>query len=292
MTIITLLTDFGNADPFVGVMKGVILGINPQVEVVDLCHGVSPQDVLEAAFLLHTAYRYFPSGTIHIVVVDPGVGGKRRPLLAEGVHGYYLAPDNGVLTYLYASGEIKRVLALTEAEYFLHPVSRTFHGRDIFAPVAAHLSRIGRVDGFGEEVIGYVTLDLPAVEKRGEGVLIGSVLHVDRFGNLITNISEGELATLPGPWKVKVGGQTIQGLTSSYDSTPPGVAGAIIGSAGTLEVFINRGSAARVLHVKRGAVVRVETGVSLRRTRKTAWPRKGKGGLRTRYLKATGRLKL
>ena len=280
MRIITLLTDFGSADPFVGVMKGVILGINPQVELVDLCHGVSPHDVLEAAFLLHASYRYFPPGTIHLVVVDPGVGGSRRPLLAEGTHGYYLAPDNGVLSYLYASGEVKRVLALTEAEYFLHPVSRTFHGRDIFAPVAAHLSRIGRVDAFGGEVIDYVKIDLPVVEKMGRRALIGSVLHVDRFGNLITNISEEEMATLPRPWKIRIGGETIQGLASSYDRTPSGVAGAIIGSAGTLEVFINRGSAAKVLQVKRGEVVRVETVLHRRRTRKAAWPKKGKGSSR------------
>jgi len=278
LTIITLLTDFGTTDPFVGVMKGVILGINPQVELVDLCHGVSPHDVLEAAFLLHTAYRYFPPGTIHVVVVDPGVGGERRPLLAEGIHGYYLAPDNGVLSYLYASGEIQRVRALTKAEYFLHPVSQTFHGRDIFAPVAAHLSRIGRADPFGEAVIDVVKIDLPGVEKRGRGVLIGSVRHVDRFGNLITNISAEDLATLPRPWKVKIKGQTIQGLTSSYDAIPPGVAGAIIGSAGTLEVFIHRGSAAKTLQVKRGSRVRVETAVSLRRARRGAWPKKGRSG--------------
>ncbi len=277
MTIITLLTDFGTADPFVGIMKGVIFGISSHVELVDLCHGVSPHDVLEAAFLLHTSYRYFPPGTIHVVVVDPGVGGERRPLLAEGTHGYYLAPDNGVLSYLYASGEIKRVLAITNPEYFLHPVSRTFHGRDIFAPVAAHLSRIGSVDPFGEEVTDYVKVDLPAVEKRGTDLVIGSVLHVDRFGNLITNIPEEEMAALPGPWRVKIKRRTIQGLASSYDSTPPGVAGAIIGSAGYLEVFINRGSAAKVLRVRRGAVVRVETAVSVPQERKSAWPKKGKG---------------
>lgn len=262
MTIITLLTDFGTADPFAGIMKGVILGINPQVEVVDLCHGVSPHDLLEAAFLLHASYRYFPPGTIHVVVVDPGVGGERRPLLVQGVHGYYLAPDNGVLSYLYASGEVKRVLVLTKPEYFLHPVSRTFHGRDIFAPVAAHLSRLGRIDPFGEEVSDYVKIGLPVVEQRGGRALIGSVLHVDRFGNLITNISEEELAALPRPWAVEVGGRVIQGLASSYDSIPPGGAGAIIGSAGTLEVFIHRGSAATALRVERGAVVRVETVVT------------------------------
>ncbi len=260
--LITLLTDFGSADPFVGIMKGVIFGINPRVHVVDLCHGVSPQDVLGAAFLLHCSYRYFPKGTIHVVVVDPGVGGKRRPLLAEGICGYYIAPDNGVLSYLFASGEIQQVVEITADATFLHPVSRTFHGRDIFAPVAAHLSRGRAIDRFGRVTTRYRRLDLPTPTKTGEGVLKGSVLHVDRFGNLITNLSSREISTLQREKGIKISikGKEILGLVSSYESLKRGEMGAILGSAGYLEIFCNQRSAASVLKVGRGATVRVEGG--------------------------------
>ncbi|MFQ5846821.1 MAG: S-adenosyl-l-methionine hydroxide adenosyltransferase family protein [Candidatus Methylomirabilales bacterium] len=260
MRIITLLTDFGSGDPFVGIMKGVILGINPRVQIVDLCHGVSPQDVLEAAFLLHCSYRYFPPDTIHLVVVDPSVGGGRRPLLAEGVHGTFIAPDNGALSYLFASGEIRRVVEITAEAYFLHPVSQTFHGRDIFAPVAAHLSRGGRLERFGRATTTAARLTLPVVQEKGGGVVVGSVLHVDRFGNLITNISSDTMSALhPGKGiAVSIKGRTIRGLAKSYDRLKTQEIGAIVGSTGHLEIFRNRGSAARVLRAGRGATVRVQ----------------------------------
>lgn len=260
MRIVTLLTDFGGADPFVGIMKGVILGINPRVHVIDLCHGVAPQDILEAAFLLHCSYGYFPKNTIHVVVVDPGVGGRRRPLLAAGDHGYYLAPDNGVLSYLYASGEIRRVVEITAERYFLHPVSHTFHGRDIFAPVAAHLSRNGKIESFGRRINTYTRLTLSAPRKKGKRGLEGVVLHVDRFGNLITNVSSREIAALR-PEKgitVSIKNRTIRLLVRSYESLKAGQVGAILGSAGYLEIFSSHGSAARTLKVGRGAAVRVE----------------------------------
>lgn len=267
MRIITLLTDFGSADPFVGIMKGVILGINPRVHVVDLCHGVSPQDVLEAAFLLHCSYRYFPEGTIHLVVVDPGVGGKRRPLLAEGKHGYYVAPDNGVLSYLFATGEIRRVLEITAGDYFLHPVSQTFHGRDVFAPVAAHLSRGRTFDRFGRVTTSYRHLGLPSAREKEGGVVTGSILHVDRFGNLVTNISKRDLSALQ-PEKgitVSIKGKKIHGLVQSYESLKRGELGAILGSAGFLEIFSNQRSAANVLNVRRGAAVHVSAAGRSRR---------------------------
>jgi S-adenosylmethionine hydrolase len=252
-------------------MKGVILGINPRARIVDLCHGVAPQDVLTAAFLLHCSYRYFPQGTIHVVVIDPGVGGARRPLLAEGGHGYYLAPDNGVLSYLSASGEIRRVVEITAEAYFLHPVSQTFHGRDIFAPVAAHLALGDVIDRFGRRTTSYTRLALPAPRQKGKRVFEGSVLHVDRFGNLITNISSREIAALHPEEGIKVSikGRTIHSLVSSYDSLQVGETGAILGSAGYLEIFSSHGSAARVLKVGRGAAVRVE-GRERRRGRKRA----------------------
>ncbi|MFQ5960164.1 MAG: S-adenosyl-l-methionine hydroxide adenosyltransferase family protein [Candidatus Methylomirabilales bacterium] len=256
----TLLTDFGSADPFVGIMKGVILGINPRVHVVDLCHGVAPQNIVEAAFLLHCSYGYFPKDSIHIVVVDPGVGGRRRPLLAAGDHGYYLAPDNGVLSYLFASGEIRRVVEITAETYFLHPVSHTFHGRDIFAPVAAHLSRRGKIESFGRRTNTYTRLPLPVPRKKGERALEGVVLHVDRFGNLITNISSREIASLDPERGITVSikRRTIAALAHSYESLKAGQVGAILGSAGYLEIFSSHGSAARVLKAGRGTTVRVE----------------------------------
>lgn len=259
MRTITLLTDFGSADPFVGIMKGVILGINPRVHIVDLCHGVSPHDILEAAFLLHCAYRYFPKGTIHVVVVDPGVGGSRRPLLAAGRRGYYIAPDNGVLSYLFAAKEIRRVVEITAEKYFLHPVSQTFHGRDIFAPVAAHLSRRGAIERFGRRTNTYTRLPLPAPRRKGNKVVEGSVLHVDRFGNLITNISPREILALhPGKRvTISIEGRRV-GLAKSYDGIRTGALGAILGSTGYLEIFANQQSAARALKVGRGATVRVK----------------------------------
>lgn len=260
MRIITLLTDFGGADPFVGIMKGVILGINPRVHIVDICHGVPPHDVFEAAFLLHCSYRFFPRGTIHIVVVDPGVGGSRRPLLAEGEFGYYLTPDNGLLSYLFASGEIRRVVEISEEAYFLHPVSQTFHGRDIFAPVAARLSRGGGIERFGRPTKTYTRLTLPTPERKGKWVIEGTVLRVDRFGNLITNISSREISSLypEKGIRVSIKGRTIRTLAASYESLKAGKMGAILGSTGYLEIFSNRRSAARALKVGRGALVRVE----------------------------------
>lgn len=260
MRIITLLTDFGSADPFVGIMKGVILGINPRVHVIDLCHGVAPQHILEAAFLLHCSYGYFPKNTIHVVVVDPGVGGRRRPILAAGSHGYYLAPDNGVLSYLYASGEIQRVVEITADRYFLHPVSHTFHGRDIFAPVAAHLSRSGTIESFGRGINTYTRLSLPSPRKKGERALEGVVLHVDRFGNLMTNISSREISSLDPERGITVliKRRRIRDLAQSYESLKTGQVGAILGSVGYLEIFSSGGSAAGVLKAGRGTVVRVE----------------------------------
>lgn len=256
MKIITLLTDFGSSDPFVGIMKGVILGISPRVEIVDLCHGVSPQDVLEAAFLLHCSYRYFPKGTIHLVVVDPGVGGRRRAVLAEGAHGYYVAPDNGALSYLFASGEVQRVLEINAEQYFLHPVSHTFHGRDIFAPVAAHLASGETVDRFGRATSTYMCLPLPTIERKRDGHLVGSVLHVDRFGNLVTNISAVDISGFR-EIRVSVKHRTVYGLVESYASMKKGEIGAILGSTGYVELFSNRGSAARILKAGRGTTVRV-----------------------------------
>ena len=255
--IITLLTDFGSADVFVGVMKGVILGMAPQVHVVDLTHEVPPQAVAVAAFLLETAWREFPPGTIHLVVVDPGVGSSRRPLAAEGPHGRFVAPDNGVLSPILQAGEATALHALTRPEFFRQPVSRTFHGRDIFAPVAAHLANGVSLAALGPPVSDPVRLDLPRPESLPDGGATGQVLHVDRFGNLITNLPEVLFAAERGVPVVAVAGRLIRGLADSYAQVPAGRPGAIVGSAGTLEVFVPGGSAAATLGVTRGAAVTV-----------------------------------
>jgi S-adenosylmethionine hydrolase len=256
-SIITLLTDFGTADPFVGVMKGVILGIAPHVRLVDLTHEVPPQAVAVAAFFLETAWREFPPGTIHLVVVDPGVGSGRRALAAEGPRGCFVAPDNGVLTPLFEVGEATELHAVARAEFFRQPVSRTFHGRDIFAPVAGHLANGVSLAALGPPVTDPVRLALPRPTPLPEGGMAGQVLHVDRFGNLITNLPERLFAAGAGVPVVTVGGRRIEGLADSYAAVPAGRPGAVVGSAGTLEIFLPGASAAAALGVQSGAAVTV-----------------------------------
>lgn len=253
--IITLLTDFGTADAFVGVMKGIILGIAPHAHLVDLTHEVPPQAVAVAAFLLETAWREFPPGTIHLVVVDPGVGSTRRALGAEGPRGRFVAPDNGVLTPVFEAGEAPAVHALTRPEFFRHPVSRTFHGRDIFAPVAGHLAGGVPLAALGPPVTDPVLLAGLRPEPLPDGGVAGKVLHVDRFGNLITNLPAALAAAGQGIPVVTVAGRQIRGLAESYAAALSDRPGAIVGSAGTVEVFLPGGSAAALLAVGRGAPV-------------------------------------
>lgn len=253
--IITLLTDFGIADAFVGVMKGVILGIAPHAHLVDLTHEVPPQAVTVAAFLLETAWREFPPTTIHLVVVDPGVGSARRALAAAGPRGRFVAPDNGVLTPVLEAGEATAVHALTRPEFFRHPVSGTFHGRDIFAPVAGHLANGVSLAALGPPVPDAVLLALPRSEPRPDGGAAGEVLHVDRFGNLMTNLPAALVTAGRGIPVVTVAGRQIRGLAESYAAAPSDRPGAIVGSAGTVEVFLRGGSAAALLGVDRGAPV-------------------------------------
>lgn len=253
--IVTLLTDFGTADAFVGVMKGVILGIAPHAHLVDLTHEVPPQAVAIAAFLLETARREFPPGTVHLVVVDPGVGSARRALAVEGPRARFVAPDNGVLSPVLEAGEAAAVHALTRPEFFRHPVSRTFHGRDVFAPVAGHLANGVPLAALGPPVTDPVRLALPRPEPRPDGGAAGEVLHVDRFGNLITNLPAALATAGRGIPLVTVAGRQIRGLAESYTAVPADRPGAIVGSAGTVEVFLRGGSAAALLAVGRGAPV-------------------------------------
>jgi len=262
--LITLITDFGDADHFVGVMKAVILNINPEVQIVDVCHEVNSYDIFDAAFTLAQSYRFFPPDTIHLVVVDPGVGTARRPLLARTIEYKFIAPDNGVLSLIYEREESIEVRHVTSDHYFLNPVSSTFHARDIFAPVAGWLSKGLEVDKFGEPVTDYAKFTPPKPKRVSDQLVKGVVLRVDKFGNVITNITPedvpGLFAENPPPFKIIVGQQEITKLNLAYSMGKPSEIFAIVGSSGYVEICTNRGSAAKALNAGRGAEVGVMLG--------------------------------
>jgi S-adenosylmethionine hydrolase len=237
-------------------VKGVILGIAPEATIVDLTHEIPPQEIVAGALLLRTAVPWFPPGTIHVAVVDPGVGTGRRALLVETRRGYLLGPDNGLLSLAAPAAEVARVWDVSRSPYRLEPVSRTFHGRDVFAPVAAHLARGVPPPSLGRAVRGIVRLRPPRA-RRTAGGLTGRVLWVDRFGNLVTDISAADLAAFRGRGVlVRIAGHALP-LRSSYASVPPGRALALVNSAGLLEIAVSRGSAAVTLGASRGARVTV-----------------------------------
>ena len=249
--VITLTTDFGIADPYVGIMKGVILRINPRVIIVDLCHEIAPQNIAQAAFLLKTSFRFFPPETIHVVVVDPGVGGKRRAIILRTGEAYFIAPDNGVLSGVLEESNDYQAFSISNPEFWLKPVSSTFHGRDIFAPVAAHLSLGIPLEEFGELASDLVTLSLPRPEVK-EDSIVGQVIHIDHFGNLITNIEE---SLLEGELSLEIQGHRIEKLSPCYE-----VGGdllALVGSTGNLEIALKNGSAAERLRARIGTPVRI-----------------------------------
>ncbi|MBI4576001.1 MAG: SAM-dependent chlorinase/fluorinase [Planctomycetes bacterium] len=254
--LVTLTTDFGGQDHYAGVMKGVIAAFNPSARVIDLCHEVAPQDVREAAFLLKASYRYFPGGTVHVVVVDPGVGTRRRVLCVVCAGQRFLAPDNGVLSYVLAEAGAWEAVEVTESRFFLPSVSWTFHGRDVFAPVAARLARGVALRDLGTPVWDPVLLAWPEPRVEADGTRVGEVVHVDRFGNLVTN-----LPVLPGGYRgVRAGATEVGDSRTSYAAVDEGQVLAIIGSSGLLEVSVNGGSAERVLGLGRGAEVRARPG--------------------------------
>lgn len=253
--IVTLTTDFGLSDHFVGTMKGVILDIVPRAQLVDISHNVPAFDIPEGAYTLTQAYRYFPKGTVHLVVVDPGVGTTRRPILAEAGGQYFIAPDNGVLTMIYER-EKHKVRIITNERFFLPEPSRTFHGRDIFAPSAAWLAKGRRPAEFGKLIHDYVQLGLLKPQRMGKRIWAGSVIKADRFGNLITNLhidDFGEIRTRA--FELLVGLRRVHRLCSSYAETASGELFAIIGSSGYIEVSMNQDSAARFLGCAGGAPV-------------------------------------
>jgi S-adenosylmethionine hydrolase len=249
--IVTFTTDFGLNDPFVGIMHGVVLNIHPETTLVDVCHAVASYDVFDGAWTIAQAYRFFPPRTVHVVVVDPGVGDSRRPIIVETDDYVFVAPDNGVLSLVEMREPKFTVRHVTAERYFLQPVSQTFHGRDIFSPVAGWLSKGVAPSEFGPEISDYVRLSLPIVERIGESSLRGVVLKVDKFGNLITNIGEQEapvLFNVTSPAvSILIAGQTIMRVCHSYAEGGEDEFFAIVGSSGYLEIAAKQASAAEKL---------------------------------------------
>src|SRR6266513_3390098 len=257
--LITLTTDFGYRDSFVGVMKGVIARINPQAQVIDLTHGIPPQDVMAAALALRHSIAYFPRGTIYVVVVDPGVGGGRRPLLIESAGNFFIGPDNGALSLAAAVAESMQIFQLSNPEYRLKPISATFHGRDIFAPAAAHLSLGVAPAAFGEQLTSLTKLRIPKV-SQSYNRLEGEVVYIDGYGNLFTNIEEHDLTGLPlGKLIIGVGARVIHGLAPSYDSVKTNELAALVNSWGMLEIAAYKGNAQQNCGVKVGDKVILST---------------------------------
>lgn len=242
--VITLTTDFGWQDSFVGTMKGVILGIAPAVRLVDLTHGIPPQDVRAGAYALYAAYRYFPAPAIHLAVVDPGVGSARRLVAVRTSWGTFVAPDNGLLSLVLSRETVQQAVALESPAYRLPHVSRTFHGRDILAPAAAHIARGVSLAELGPAITALTTFPVSRPTRHGQ-TLTGQVIYIDRFGNLVTDVTEADCA---GPVAVITAGPArIAGLSDAYAAVAPGQPLALIGSAGHLEIAVREGNAARSL---------------------------------------------
>lgn len=257
--VITLTTDFGTGDSLVGSMKGVILNINPDAAIVDITHKVFPYDLLDGALAIGQAYKFFPPRTVHVVVVDPGVGTERRPLLVTAGQHYFIAPDNGVLSMIYQREESLTVRHITAEHYFLQPVSNTFHGRDIFSPVAAWLSKNDQSNSFGEEITDFVRFAMPKPKQTGNSIK-GVVLRADNFGNLLTNFTPEDAPQLlaGSNFKLRVGNAEISKFAQTFGNGGPNEPVLILGSSGFFEVAVNRGSAAKLTGASRGAEVTLE----------------------------------
>ncbi len=264
--MITLLTDFGTADYFLPAVKGVILSIHPQAQIIDLTHEIPAQDIAAAAFTLGASYQNFPAGTIHVAVVDPGVGSARRAIVVRAGNQLFVGPDNGLFSYVYAQESPVKVFQIEREEYFRHPVSATFHGRDVFAPIAAWLSRGMQPESVGREIHDYakVEIPLPQADETGNRI-IGSILHIDRFGNCITNLTVREIQpqSIPALSRLLFAGREITRFGSHFAEALNTDAGrdelfAYPGSAGFWEIALWCDSAAQRLAVKRGAQIILE----------------------------------
>jgi S-adenosylmethionine hydrolase len=260
--VITLTTDFGLKDTFVGVMKGVILGINPQARIIDITHHIERHNILEASQVISESHRYFPPGSIHVVVVDPGVGSMRRPLIVVTEEHFFIGPDNGVFSGIYESADPHnlKVYHLTSADYFLPSVSSTFHGRDIFSPVAACLSKGTAPEKFGTLIDDTVRIASPSPVLTGS-TLTGEITSIDNFGNAISNIKDHDLVKLSPPefektFKVIVGSEAFN-IVSCYKENEGSSSSAIINSSGRLEIFVYQGSAAEKYNIRIGDSISV-----------------------------------
>jgi len=266
--IITLTTDLGLTDAYVAAMKGVILSINPEAKLIDICHTIRPQNIPQTAFVLGTAYPFFPQKTIHVVVVDPGVGTERRAIILRTPLADFVAPDNGVLSYVIPQSsafidnlqqiELEpglEAVAITEPRFWRSPVSPTFHGRDIFAPIAGLLSLGFPPINFGEAISSVTVLPLPRPYQASDGSLVGHIIHIDSFGNLITDIKSDDLPQAKQAITIKVGNQLIYGLSHTY-AEGRGLL-ALIGSFGYLEVSLKGGNACALLDAQVGNEVRI-----------------------------------
>ncbi len=251
--ILTLTTDFGLSDHYVGVMKGVILGICPQAQIVDISHEVTPFEITEGAYMIAQSYRHFPKKTVHVVVVDPGVGTSRRPILMEAAGQYFIAPDNGVLSMIY-SREKHKIRLIANDRFYRKPVSRTFHGRDIFAPVAAHVCAGVLPAKVGKPIEDYLRPAFEKPQRSGKRTWNGRILKIDRFGNIITNFHADEFPNLEQRnFVMTIGPREISVITHNYAEAGPGELFVIVGSSGYLEVSVGQGSAAKVIGCETGA---------------------------------------
>jgi len=255
--IITLTTDYGTSDHLAGTLKGAILKIVPDATVVDITHQVNAFDLLDGALTIGAAYSYFPVRTIHVVVVDPGVGTARRPLLVSAGNQYFVAPDNGVLSVIYERETDVVVRHANVEHYYLRPLSKTFHGRDIFAPVAAWLAKGAQIGSMGDEITDYKKFAMPR-PKAANGNVKGVVMRVDAFGNLLTNFRVEDLpagALAAGSISLQVGKQVVSRMVDTFASGGKGEAVAFVGSSGYVEIGVNKGNAAQTLAIGRGAAV-------------------------------------
>jgi len=266
MSIISLLSDFGHKDPYVAEMKAVILSIAPQARIVDITHEIEKFNIRMGAYVLASATPYFPPNTIHVAVVDPGVGTKRRPIIAETNRSLYVGPDNGLLMLAAHKEHIKKVYQIDNPKYMLSKVSKTFHGRDIFAPAAAHLTEGNKPSDFGPAIQDYILPEFAKPHPRN-GELLGEVLHIDDFGNIISNITLEDLEKMEfhegNSFLVRLGGKTLNiRFCSAYGEVASGTPLALIGSSNFLEVAVNQESASRIFKAKVGDTFHVSGAVS------------------------------
>jgi hypothetical protein len=260
--IITLTTDFGEGH-YVGAMKGVILDVCPDASVIDITHAVSSHDVLEGAFHILCAYPYFPAGSVHVAVIDPGVGSDRRGIVVVTEKYSFVGPDNGLFSFIYNRETVQRVISIQSEEYLRQPVSPTFHGRDVFAPVAAWLARGTEPEAFGPEIGDYVSAATLPVEKQGPNSLVGEVAYVDKFGNIVTSMTPenvSELLDRSGPPRFLVNDRQIARHHRFYAEAPPDELFSLVGSSGYYEISVSGQRAADILKVKRGHKIQLQLG--------------------------------